>query len=424
MTKKLYSLLLLAAFALGINAYAVEKLIQFDQSTTPGQRQASVAILGGKVKADLPEIYTVLAVFDKEANVNINNLDSLKRSNRNIVNTGDNTYRKWINQNAPLKRINSSGAGSELRQINSSARSNIPKPKASLGEDSLEAEKKEQEQKALKEQVMPWGIEHLNARLAWDRGLTGKGAVVAVIDTGVDLNHKDLKANIIGGYNATDQTKSPQDGQGHGTHVAGTVAAVNNKVGVIGVAPEAKILAVKVLDDHGGGTPFNIALGIIWAANNGANVINMSLGSSEPFMAVEAAVKYAVSKNVTVIAASGNDGADSHVDYPGAYKQVIAVGASNFNGKRAEFSNAGKAVEFIAPGEDVLSSIPGGTYEFNSGTSMASPHVAGLAALAVQAGAKTPDEVKAMLKAAAKPLKGLTKAQQGNGFIDASLIGR
>jgi subtilisin family serine protease len=265
----------------------------------------------------------------------------------------------------------------------------------------------------------PWGIARVNAAGAWER-TQGDGVKVAVVDTGIDFKHPDLAANYAGGTNVVDPKNSPMDDHGHGTHVAGTIAAVKDGQGVVGAAPRAKLYAVKVLDGDGGGNLSSILKGILWCADHGIQVANMSLGTARGSVFMRMALVYAKHRGVVVVAAAGNSGGD--VSYPGAYEETLAVSASDSSDRIAEFSSRGKQVDFIAPGVGVKSTIPGGGYERYSGTSMAAPHVAGLAALAVSQGASGLAGVKAMLGAAAKPLEGLKPEEQGAGMIDAGLI--
>ncbi len=278
------------------------------------------------------------------------------------------------------------------------------------------------EPKAAGKGEQPWGIVRVKAEDAWERTGGGSGVRVAVIDTGIDFNHPDLRANYKGGYNAIDSDKPPMDDHGHGTHVAGTIAAVKDGEGVVGVAPNASLYAVKVLDKNGGARLTSIIKGLIWVARNDIQVANMSLGSPMGSLFMRLAVKYASSKGVAIIAAAGNSGGS--VGYPAAYPDTIAVAASDSKDGRATFSSRGKAVDFIAPGVDVKSTLPGGKYGRYSGTSMSTPHVAGLAALAVTQGASGKDSVKAYLKRASKPMAGLNAEEQGSGMINAGLIRR
>jgi subtilisin len=265
----------------------------------------------------------------------------------------------------------------------------------------------------------PWGVVRVNAPNAWAK-TQGQGVRVAVLDTGIDGNHPDLKGQVVGCYNAFDKNASCMDDNHHGTHVAGTIAAKWDGQGVVGVAPKASLVAVKVLDKDGGANLTSVIKGILWTANNNIQVANMSLGSPIGIIFMRLAINYATSKGVVFVAAAGNNG--KKVEYPGGYPNVIAVAASDEKDKIASFSSRGDKVEFIAPGVDVKSSVPGGGFEWLDGTSMATPHMAGLAALAVSRGYRGLDAVRAALTRAAKPLPGLQKAEQGRGLVDAAVL--
>lgn len=274
-----------------------------------------------------------------------------------------------------------------------------------------------------------WGINRVHAPAAWP--LTqGKGVKVAVIDTGIDTSHPELSGSVDGGYSAISKTENPsdyQDDNGHGSHVAGTIAAHRDGKGVVGVAPKARLYAVKVLDADGSGNLSDVIDGIVWAAKNHMDVANMSLGAPVDSEAMKRAVRFARGSGVVIVAAAGNSGGS--VGFPGAYEDTIAVAASDYNDKLASFSSRGPQVDFIAPGVDVLSAKMGGGFASYSGTSMAAPHVAGLAALAVSqgyVGLNGPDGVFAQLKKAATPLatEGLTVEMQGAGMIDAGKLAR
>lgn len=274
-------------------------------------------------------------------------------------------------------------------------------------------------QKDASDGEVPWGVARVNAREAWGR-TQGAGVKVAVVDTGVDYTHPDLAANYKGGYNALDSDAPPMDDHGHGTHVAGTLAAVQDGQGVVGVAPRADLYAVKVLDSRGGGRLTSIIKGMIWCGNNGIQVANMSLGSPTGSLFMRMSLAYAKSRGVVIVAAAGNSGGS--VGYPAAYSEAIAVAASDADDRIAGFSSRGRQVEFIAPGVNVNSTLPGGKYGRFSGTSMATPHVAGLAALAVAQGARDVHEVRQVLQRASAPLDGLEGEEQGHGMIDAGDI--
>jgi subtilisin len=256
-----------------------------------------------------------------------------------------------------------------------------------------------------------WGADLVKAPEAWAMGYTGKGIVVAVVDTGVDRNHEDLKNNIwtntkeiadngidddgngyvddVNGWNFDGNNNNTLDVAGHGTHVSGTIAGEKNDFGVTGIAYDAYIMPVKVLDDSGSGSYDAIAQGIRYAADNGANVINLSLGGSYPNSVLESALKYASSKGAIVVMAAGND-SGLQPGYPARYADEtgIAVGAVDKNNNLASFSNlAGfNPLTYVtAPGVDVYSTLPDNKYASWSGTSMATPHVAGVVALMLSA---------------------------------------
>jgi len=241
-----------------------------------------------------------------------------------------------------------------------------------------------------------WGLQAINVTDIWERVPVEKRSdiTIAVIDTGVDLDHPDLKDNIVAGYDFVNEDNVPDDDHGHGTHVAGIAAAItNNEVGIAGVAGGAKIMPVKVLSAEGSGTSLDVYLGITYAVNNGADVINMSLGSDAPSLLVKEAVEYALQHNVVVVAATGND-SRSEVSFPAAFDGVIGVGAVDYYGgnifKLASFSNFGPETDIVAPGVNILSTYPveldtfdglQDGYTLFNGTSMATPFVAGMAAL-------------------------------------------
>ncbi|MDE2510390.1 MAG: S8 family peptidase [Elusimicrobia bacterium] len=270
-----------------------------------------------------------------------------------------------------------------------------------------------------------WGINRVHAPAAWDV-TEGAGVKVAIIDTGIDLSHPDLAGKVDGGYSAITKTERPEDYQddnGHGTHVSGTIAALRDGKGVVGVAPKARLYAVKVLDADGSGNLSDVIDGIVWAAKNGMQVANMSLGAPVDSDAMHRAVRYAKGMGMVIVAAAGNSGGS--VGFPGAYPETIAVSASDSDDHIASFSSRGPEVKFIAPGVDIVSDKLGGGQISYNGTSMASPHVAGLAALAVSqgwTGLSGPDGVFNQLKKAAKPLPGLSTDEQGAGMIDAGKL--
>jgi type VII secretion-associated serine protease mycosin len=239
-----------------------------------------------------------------------------------------------------------------------------------------------------------WALSHLGAEKVW-RKSKGKGAVVAVIDTGVWAKHPDLKGRVLKGWDFIESDSSAGDRNGHGTHVAGVVAATaNNRRGIAGLAPSAKILPVRVLNAAGSGNTATVARGIRYAVRKGADVINLSLAGEFSDAQLSSAISYARRKNVVVVAAAGNRGCSARTTYPAAYPGVIGVGAMQRNGAIAPYSNCGPYVDLVAPGSGIQStmirqpslSMPcayGKTYCMLDGTSMASPHVAAAAAILV-----------------------------------------
>lgn len=269
------------------------------------------------------------------------------------------------------------------------------------------------------ESEIQWGIQRIHAPETWTR-MAGAGAVVAILDTGVDLGHPDLKDNIVGSYNMINPELSAQDDNGHGTHVAGIVAALHNGSGVAGVAPEAGLLAVKVMDSSGRGTLSDMASGIIWAVDHGANIINLSMETYQPPKIIKAATDYAALKRVLVVAAAGNNA--SQVAYPAAYDSVVAVLAINKDDGAASWTNYGPEIDFVAPGVQIKSLEPGaGTSDFG-GTSAAAPHISGLAALAYSAGFRDAVSMRTALEKAAARLGLIMPEYQGAGLIDARKI--
>lgn len=250
-----------------------------------------------------------------------------------------------------------------------------------------------------------YGPQKMQAPAAWDVTKGSSSVIAAVIDTGVQTDHPDLTGKTVGGYDFVDNDNNAYDEQGHGTHVAGTIAATtNNGIGVAGVAPEVKVMPVRVLDRNGSGTNDWVANGITYAADNGAKVINMSLGGPSGSQALQDAVNYAWNKGVVVIAAAGNSNTSSP-SYPAYYPNCIAVAATDSNDARASFSNYGNWVDVAAPGVAIMSTTLGGGYAKYSGTSMASPHAAGVAALVASQG-KTHTEVRSILENTADKIAG------------------
>ncbi len=287
----------------------------------------------------------------------------------------------------------------------------------------------------------PEGVQLVQAPAIWDDSKQGEGIVIAVIDTGIDTSHPDLKDRVISGRNFTTDyhgdTEVFEDNNGHGTHVSGTIAASLNNEGVVGVAPKAQILSLKALTGEGAGNYEWIINAINYAVewqgpnNEKVRVISMSLGGPEDVPEMHQAIQNAVNQGISVVVAAGNEG-DSRDDtfeyaYPGAYNEVISVGAVDMDLLLAPFSNTHTELDLVAPGVDVVSTYPDNKYARLTGTSMATPHVAGAIALIVNLSEKEFDrtlseaEVYAQLIRRTVPL-GNRKSAEGNGFLMLNIV--
>lgn len=285
-----------------------------------------------------------------------------------------------------------------------------------------------------------WNMQAIQMPTAWDRA-NGAGVIVAIIDTGIDFGAPDLATTErLPGYDFLNDDADPKDDQGHGTHVAGTVAqSTNNNLGVAGVAFGARLLPVKVLGSSGEGSYETVIKGIIYAVDQGAKVINMSLAGRNPSNALRDAVQYAHDRGVVVVSAAGNSGGS--VEFPAAYDDfVIAVGATRFDKTITAYSNFGPQIDLMAPGGDVSidqngdgfgdgilqntfsSTGSGYSYRFFEGTSMASPHVAGVAALLLSLKPDaSPDEIKNIMMQTADADPGIgASGQFGAGLVQAA----
>ncbi|HEU5486829.1 MAG TPA: S8 family serine peptidase [Microlunatus sp.] len=298
-----------------------------------------------------------------------------------------------------------------------------------------------------------WGLTKINAPAAWDISTGSASVVVGIIDSGCDLDHPELAPLLVNGFDMVDlganptapagfrfegdfagRDAVPEDEVGHGTHVAGTIAAVsNNGVQVAGVGWQTRIMPIKALTRmvrisdgqvRGVGSSADVAAAVRWAADNGAHVINMSLGADAPTSVESSAVAYAIGKGVVVVAAMGNDGS-ANPSFPAAYPGVVAVGAIDSADKKASFSQTGSHISLAAPGVGILSTYLAGGTTTMSGTSMATPHVAGVAALikAVKPSA-TGAEIADILRTTARPLRDaatdpVPNDAYGHGCLDA-----
>jgi subtilisin family serine protease len=243
-------------------------------------------------------------------------------------------------------------------------------------------------------ETIDWGLKLLGIPPLWKES-QGEGTKVCVLDTGIALEHPDLQPAIL---KAQDFTRSPSaayDAQGHGTHVSGIIAARRNAHGIVGVAPEAKIIVAKVLNDEGAGTSQDIVAGIHWAIESKADILSMSLGSPEPDEEIHQALILAISKGIFVITAAGNEGPDlDTVGYPAGFPEMVAVGSIDRRKRLSQFSSRGRQVDVVAPGDKITSCYPPRSYATLSGTSMATPFISGVVALALakhrKMGGKTP----------------------------------
>ncbi|MGP4081122.1 S8 family peptidase [Pseudalkalibacillus sp. R45] len=265
---------------------------------------------------------------------------------------------------------------------------------------------------------LQYAPQKIGAEAAWDVTLSDPSVKIAVVDTGVDYNHPDLDGKVLEGYDFVDDDNDAIDENEHGTHVAGIAAAnTDNGEGIAGLAPEASILPVRVLDADGSGSLDDVAQGIRYAADQGAQVINLSLGGAVGTQTLEDAVNYAWEQGSVVIAAAGNSSSPLP-SYPAFYENAIAVAATDQNDTIAYFSNYGTWVDIAAPGVDIYSTIPNGGYASYSGTSMASPVVAGVAGLLAAQG-KNAEQIRTALEETADDVRGTGTLFQ-NGRVNAA----
>ena len=277
-----------------------------------------------------------------------------------------------------------------------------------------------------------WALNALKAETVHEK-TRGSGVTVAVVDTGVKSSHSDLSNRVLSGTDYVVPGTSANDENGHGTHVAGIIAAVhNNNRGIAGFAPSAKILPVRVLDRNGSGTSANVAKGIIYAADRGAKVINLSLGSNQSSTAMQSAVSYAISKNVLVVAAAGNSGCGllgAPTEYPASYSGVVGVAAVTKSMSRASYSSCGSWVDVAAPGSGIISTMiqnsiglgcsSSANYCTLSGTSFSTPYVAAAGALAIARRGWSQSTVASRLQSTATDLSPSGKDKNtGAGFIN------
>lgn len=288
---------------------------------------------------------------------------------------------------------------------------------------------------SIQAQDTPWGIDRVRAPEAWAT-YDGTGVKVCVIDTGIDYNHDDLKDNFVTGVSTVgigeggSGSGDPMDVHYHGTHVAGTIAAANNDLGVVGVAPGAGLYAVAAFSPSGSAEDPDILAGLDWCAEQNADVVSMSYGGSSSTEAEETAYQAAFDSGMVLVAASGNDGATAPILYPARYPWTITVGATTSSNNIASFSQRGPELDVVAPGSGIDSTEPGNGYRIASGTSMATPHVSGVAAVAIAkikaSGNESlinTDYLRDYLKASALDLGPAGRDDTfGSGLVDAQAV--
>lgn len=331
------------------------------------------------------------------------------------------TESKHVKRDGVLKNIKGKGIGKRVRNIKPIRKIAIGKDfiidgiDIDLGIDVNDPGAKSQ-----------WAVSSTNSNLVWDKIDQKEQVKVAVIDSGVDYNHPDLKGKIDvkNGYDFVNDDNDPMDDNGHGTHVAGIIAAnMNNDEGIVGITGDldVSILPIKAMDKDGSGDLNNVTKGIIYAVDKGVDIINLSLGGVDDDDNLKEAIEYAIEKNVLVIAAAGNDKRNCDNYTPAGIEGVYTVGASSIINKMARFSNFGTSIDIAAPGISILSTVPGGGYEAWDGTSMAAPVVTGVAAMLIaEDNTITVNEIKTILDETAKDmLKDGYDILSGNGFIDS-----
>jgi subtilisin len=270
-------------------------------------------------------------------------------------------------------------------------------------------------------QTPSWGNDRVDAEVAHAAGYTGDDAHVAIIDTGIDSTHPDLKDNLGKGKAFVAGMGTPlwHDDNGHGTHCAGIADAIDNDIGVVGVSTEATLHAVKVLSAAGAGLTSDVAAGIEWTADQGYDVGSLSLGGGGDSDLLREACEYARQKGVLLVAAAGNSGPCTDcVSYPAKYDACMAISATDSNDNLASFSSTGPEVVLAAPGDSIYSTYLGGSYATLSGTSMACPHVSGAAAQLMAQGYSR-GEARRRLCRTAEDI-GLSSYEQGCGLLDVA----
>jgi len=384
------SLFAAASRAAAPSTDVTRRIVVFSASVPEAQRLA-IAAQSGAVVRELPMINAVV-IETPTSRISVANASLASRAE--VARVDEDPKINW------LKAVDAPGVDFALPSI--------PALLAPVSAQKLGAAR------AADASAAPWGVVRVEAPQAWTKS-KGAGVSVCVIDTGIDRTHPDLKANIKGGTNIVAKTDDFTDDNGHGSHVSGTIAGTGAVNGIVGVAPKANLYGVKVLDADGSGSFDDVIAGMQWAVDHHMQVASMSLGADTGNQALQDAVAAMVKGGVTLVAAAGNSG--GAVGFPGGYPGAIAVAASDKNDALADFSSRGPEVAVIAPGVDVPSTYKNGGFETLSGTSMATPHVSGLAALFIATHpGSTPDQVRAALQAAAVKLPNVIPEGQGAGL--------
>jgi subtilisin family serine protease len=402
-------LLVACLLAVGSAASAAERrIVVFQKGTTPAQRVALAKAAGGTVVRELPLINAVVIEHPTQISILATKLRALAEVKRVDPDPKINWLKMADARGTDFALPSTAGllkSIQALKSLQEQAPEPVPTvPPVPAGQET------------------PWGIARVGAPAAWAAS-RGRGVKLVVIDTGIDMTHPELSGIIKGGWNAISTAATFNDDNGHGTHCSGTIAAKDDDQGVVGVAPQIDLYGVKVLDENGSGTFDDVIAGMLWAVEHKMEVASMSLGASQGNQALADAVEAMRAGGVILIAAAGNSGGS--VGYPAAYPGAIAIAASDSADKLAYFSSRGPEVALIAPGVDVKSTYMNGGYDTLSGTSMATPHVAGLTALyvATHKGA-TPAQARAALQAASVKLAGVSDVGQGAGLPDAVKLTR
>jgi subtilisin family serine protease len=264
--------------------------------------------------------------------------------------------------------------------------------------------------------TVPWGVQQIEANRVWNIS-RGRAVRVAVIDTGIAHDHPAIRDNYQGGINILSPIFSPYDYNGHGTHVAGTIAGRANELGVVGVAPRAHLYSVKAFNRKGSANLSDLLSAINWCIENRMQVVNMSFGMDKESEALRHAIKLAHRRGIVMVAAAGNQGNRSIIDYPARYPETIAVTATGKNGQLASFSNLGEGTDLAAPGDKIRSAWLNGSTREMSGTSMAVPHVSGTAALLLHLRSDlTPEQVRKILTRTCGPISGMEQLGMVNAY--------